>query len=361
MRILFVLEHFHPYTGGAEELFRYLTVELVKSGYEIEVVTTRFDPKLPEREIYKGVHIRRISSGNRYLFTFMSLPGVVRAARQVDLIHTTSYNSAIPAFIAAKLTGKKVFITFHEAWRNLWFKLPFISKPLQWAYYLYEQFILRLPFDKYIAVSEYTKDCLQANRVRKDKIEHIYNGMHYDRFEPYSHEPPAEYTFCFFGRLGISKGIDLVIEATAQLLETRSDFKLKCIIPTYPKPLYRKVMARMEDLGILDHITLLHDLPKDVLLREISNSSCALIPSYSEGFCFAATECVAMNVPILSSGQGALAETVTGKVITMDSLTAESLSKSMLRAMNDDWDDIPKRIFPLDESVEQYLELYGSS
>ena len=45
MRVLFVLEHFHPYIGGAENLFKQLTEKLRKQGYlykDLRRLTLRF-------------------------------------------------------------------------------------------------------------------------------------------------------------------------------------------------------------------------------------------------------------------------------------------------------------------------------
>jgi len=97
MRILFVLEHFHPYVGGAEELFLKLTTALVNEGYDVSVVCTRHDSSVAQYEDHQGVKIHRVNCYNRFLFTLFSLPIVLKLARRSDLIHTTSYNSAVPA------------------------------------------------------------------------------------------------------------------------------------------------------------------------------------------------------------------------------------------------------------------------
>lgn len=61
MRILFVLEHFHPYIGGVEYLFWQLSKSLVSQGHEVMVITTRFDKKLPQRDRNEGIDIYRVN------------------------------------------------------------------------------------------------------------------------------------------------------------------------------------------------------------------------------------------------------------------------------------------------------------
>jgi len=46
-----------------------------------------------------------------------------------------------------------------------------------------------------------------------------------------------------------------------------------------------------------------------------------VIPSYSEGFCFAALEACALNIPVISSDMGALKETVSNKHLKLKHLS----------------------------------------
>jgi len=100
MKILFVLEHFYPYIGGAEKLFYTLSTNLASQGYEVVVVTTRYDKKLKSNEEHEGVKIIRVNCFNRFGFTVFSLPKVIEHAKDCNLIHTTTYNAALPAMIS---------------------------------------------------------------------------------------------------------------------------------------------------------------------------------------------------------------------------------------------------------------------
>ena len=57
------------------------------------------------------------------------------------------------------------------------------------------------------------------------------------------------------------------------------------------------------------------------------------MPSYSEGFCFTAAEAVAMKIPLIHSGKGALKEVVAGKQLTMEEFSAQGLAQAMKKAM----------------------------
>ena len=359
MKILFVVEHFYPYVGGAEELFLNLSTSLAKQGHEVNVVTTLHSDSIPRNEIYKGVTINRVRCGNRFLFTILSLSEVWRQAKNADFIHTTSYNSAVPSFIVGLFQRKKVLITFHEVWGKLWFRLPFYPKWKLTGFYLFEWFILKLPFYKYVAVSEFTKNSLIENGIPENKIQKIYNGIDYTEFKIYRHQEPANFTFCYFGRLGISKGIDLLLEATRLFTNNHPNAKLKLIIPTYPDSLYKKVIGLIHALHLESNIFLLHNLSREDLLKEVSRSSCVIIPSASEGFCFVAVESAAMGIPIISSGKGALPETVSGKQTIIKSLDTKGILESLEKAINNEWSyEKPKNFF-LEESMQEYMSLYS--
>ena len=51
MKILYVVEHYHPYIGGVEKLFKSLAEEVAKSVNEVTIVTTKHKKNLPSKEM----------------------------------------------------------------------------------------------------------------------------------------------------------------------------------------------------------------------------------------------------------------------------------------------------------------------
>ena len=74
MKILFVLEHFYPYIGGSEKLFYELTTKLAAQGFDITVVTSLYDKKLPLVESHKNVKIVRGQMLQPFWFHFSEPP-----------------------------------------------------------------------------------------------------------------------------------------------------------------------------------------------------------------------------------------------------------------------------------------------
>jgi len=366
MKILFVLENYYPNVGGVETLFKNLIEELAGKGHQITLVTTQLDPSHPFREEQNNITIFRYPYRNRYAFTFLALFPLLRHTKGVDLVHTTSYNAAFPAFIASKLRRKKIIITFHEVWASLWFKLPYMNAFTRVGHSLFEKMLLKFSFDKMVAVSESTAESLVASGISKDNIEIIYNGIDYSAWQDSTtksgggddYTKPNAFTYTYYGRLGISKGLNLLIKAADIIRMNHPHSQFKMIIPKTPKALYGIVHSKIKTLGLEDHIIMLHELPQDELIKEIKTSHCVVIPSYSEGFCYAAVETSALGVPIISSDQTALKETVTGKCIKMERMDVPSLVRAIEAAMNEEWEMVEPKTFHLEENTKSYVKLY---
>jgi len=231
MKILFVLEYYYPNIGGVEKLFKELCESLVREGCDIQVITSRFDKNLAGEELVNGVKVKRLKLSNRFLFTFFSIFKILSVAKSYDFIHTTSYNAAFPAWLAGKIQRKKTIITFHEVWGKLWYDLPYLSFIQRKLFSFYEWFILQLTFDHYIAVSEFTKRELAKADIAPEKTHRIYNGVSPEDYQLEEKKEPAEFTITYFGRLGVSKGLNLIIPASKKFLQKHPEAKLKLIIP----------------------------------------------------------------------------------------------------------------------------------
>lgn len=355
MKILFVQEYYYPYIGGVETLFKVLAENLVNEGHTVRVISTKFDKSLPSKSTINGVDIIRLPISSRYVFSFFAFFFAWKYSKGFDLIQTTSYNAAMPAIMLALFRRKKVVITFHEVWGKLWFQLPYLSFCERIAFFLYEWFILKLPFTVFIGVSEYTKRALLKHKKNKS-VTRIYNGISY----PEVMECPKyeNFTFTFFGRLGVSKGIDILLEASTLFFKNHPQAKLQLIIPKVPRGFFKKITDTIAHLGISDNIIMLHNLNYEDLSLMIKQSHCVVVPSYTEGFCFTAVETIAMGVPIIASRNGALQEVVSGHYILMEEFSANGLNQALERAVNNDIDYSAIKKFELDMQIRKYITLY---
>lgn len=367
LKILFVLENYFPNIGGVETLFRSLNERLQAEGVFTTVITNRLSSEHPSQEKNERSSIHRYRFHNRYLFTALAIFPIIRQAAKADIVHTTSYNAALPAFLGAKLSKKKVIVTFHEVWGDLWFALPHMPLPSKILHFLFEWCLLRLPFDHFVAVSEFTARKLMENGVPKHKIKVVHNGIDYADFNVGNSvgsgsalpgSEAVEFTYTYFGRLGISKGLDILLEAATIFHQQVPKSKLKLILPFHPVSFLKKIKNQVKALGLQQHVFFLHELPFEELKSQLLASHCVVIPSYSEGFCFAAAECCALGVPVVSSGRGALPEVVSGHFLQLERLDANSLASALAKASRGEWEHVPLKKFELNKTLEQYLSLY---
>lgn len=362
MKILFVLEYHYPHIGGVETLFKLLTEQLVLKGYQVTVLTNRHSSELAKEEIINGVTIKRINFHNRYLFTLFAFFPALILARKHDFIHTTSYNAAFPAFFAGLFSRKKVLVTFHEFWGPLWSSLPRLSVLSSILHKAFESLLVKLPYYKFISVSEFTKQNLVSTGISPNRVIKIYNGINYEDFE-FNHdkkESKSHFQFCYFGRLGISKGLDILIPALSICKSKGHTFHCLLIIPSENTSFNKAIKRQLKELGLMDIVRIEHDLERSELLNRITYSDAVIIPSYSEGFGFTAVESMALGVPIISSGNGSLAEVVSGQHLVFRPFTSDALAASMIDALYNKWQVSEKKVFRLQDSLEAYCKLYES-
>lgn len=360
MRILFVLENFHPKVGGLEKLFKTLTSSLADAGHQVIVLTNGSGLDLPWKSKEGNVSIYRLPFFNRYLFTLLAVLPAWFLARRADLIHTTSYNAGLPAYFAAVLARRPSIITFHEVWGMLWPELPFFPKWSLLLHQKFEAFLLKLNFDRFVGPSNATVTSLEKAGVPPTKTARIYNGISYPSIEASSatQESITPFHFLFFGRLGISKGLDLLLPAAKILSDKNIPFELTLVVPTGPKKMMNWIRDTIAD-GNLNQVRIRHQLSTEELYHAISTCDCVVLPSYSEGFCFAAVETMAIGTPLIVSMGGALPEVIGGKHLMFPEQTAESLAAAMLSAVEEKWKEAPLPHYPLEDTIEGYLNLYS--
>ena len=124
--------------------------------------------------------------------------------------------------------------------------------------------------------------------------------------------------------------------------------------------LVKWISTLINNAGLSEKIQLTGHLPQKELKELLKSAYAVIIPSYSEGFCFAAVESAAYGIPIIAAPNGALPEVVCGSHIFMETFTPLGLENSLRKAKNHTWSNIPLLKFQLNETIERYTELYRS-
>jgi len=372
MKILFVLENYIPHIGGVEVLFKNLSEGLVKQGHDVAIVTHRLKGT-KKREVINGVKVRRISCFNsRYWFTFLSIPVLLKEAKNADIIHATMFNAAFPAWLAARVRKKPCILTITEVWIglwSLWSKLGEMGWLSAKAHDALERVIYLLPYDRYACISKSTQKKLLLIGIKKNKTEVIYPGIDYNLFNPkkYSMQKIRKklglknnFVYMFYGRPGVSKGLEYLLRAVPTIAKKIPGSKLLAIVSrdkAYQKR-YALMLRLIKELKIRDKIMLLNPVPWKELPYYLKAANCVIVPSLTEGFGLTAAEACAMQKPVVASNTTSLPEVVSGKYVLVKPQNSEEIAKGVEAVYNKRVKGRGKKIFRWSDNIKRHLEIY---
>lgn len=368
MRILFVCENYLPHYGGAEVVFKNLAEGYVKKGHHVSLVTHRLKGT-KKYELINGVKVYRINCfRNRYLFSFFSIPTVIKLAKKNQIIQTTSFNGAPPAWLAAKLTRKPVVITVHEVWVNKWHKVTDLTKLSCFIHNFLEKMIYLLNFNKYICVSNATRNDLLQLNINKKKATTIYNGLDYNFWNPAKYdgkkirkELELKEKFIYFscGRPGSSKGFEYLIKAVPYIYKRIPNSTCLLMLGSaekYPQK-FKKIKTIANKVGE-DKIKIISSVRNEELGDYIKAADCVVIPSIAEGFGYTAVEACAMDKPIIVTNAGSLPEVVSGKFVMVNPKSAREIAKGVEKMFKCEIKSMPLKKFTWNEAIDSYLKIY---
>jgi D-inositol-3-phosphate glycosyltransferase len=294
------------------------------------------------------------------------LPAVFRLVKHYDIIHTTTYNGAFPAWLASRVYHKPCVITVHEVLGELWQEFQGMSGLVAWLHRLLERFIIGLRFDRYVGVSNYT-----ANQIKergKDAVT-VYNGIDYDTFNPKFYDSEVirklygfegKFVYMFYGRPGISKGVEYLISAVRLIKDKIPNSLCYLILGNEPRD-RRMMMYDMVDLlSIKDDVVLSASVPYNVLPHQISASDCVVIPSLSEGFGFSAVEACAMGKPVVASNVASLPEVVSGKYVLVEPRNPKAIARGVVQVYEGKVIKSKAKRFTWDGCIDGYERIYKS-
>lgn len=368
MKILFLLELFKPHVWWVEILFDNLINWLTQEWNKVTVLTSRFSKTLAKYEkLSDNLEIYRVWN-NRYDFMFYCLAKGIKLAKKADVIHTTTYNAAIPASIIAKITWKRVIITVHEIFWKLRYK--FIWR--KWFFFkFFENLIFRFHFDKYICVSNYTKNSLRIRfGIDDNKLVTIYNWINYNLWEREKFKTAdiqdiknkfnlnQHYTWLFFGRPGISKWLRYYIQAIPEILKSIKQFKALLIVSesnNNPAGYEKKLI---KELGIEKSIIWVPGVKYDQLWNYILACDFVIVPSLAEWFGFSAAETCSLDQQLVVSGIASLPEVVSGKINFVEPANAIDIASKAVDFYHNKYQTIEKKRFFWEDNIKKTLFVY---
>jgi glycosyltransferase involved in cell wall biosynthesis len=293
LKIVFVSHAFPPYTGGLSYVVENISVNLVKKGFEVEVVTLDIDKNLPRYEDYKGVQVKRFKGyapdGCYYIPSIEFIKYLKNL--ETDILHVHNIGSVLTPmtiYIMRRIRRRpKIVVTphHHESGSKWHTRIAWlIYKPLA-RHYLHKADILH-------AVSEY-----EASLIKRDfKLEAIVipNGVSEDVFY-YKWDPPKdEIVLTYAGRVEKYKRADLVLKIASELTKFGLDIRVKVIGEGSDllriRRIAREMKIKLETPGFL---------PREKYLKELSKSTALINLSDYEAYSIVTAEALAIGVPVV--------------------------------------------------------------
>lgn len=299
MNILWLTEFFPEseigeITGGVESRCFFVHKHLSTLGEKVEIIGKRTNGK-------RWAHLSFFTIPHGIVFYLQLIKDTfakVSKYKKFDIVEGTNYTTYPLAWVVGRLIGAKVVFWYPDVFLGSWMKNIGAAGVIG---ELVERIVLLLPVDKYIAISETTKEKLVKAGVKKEKIEIVYCGVDEEEIEKvHLKKTPKKYDLSSVSRLVAYKRISDLISAIHLLLSKHPKITA-AIIGQGPEKKFLEEQVRQ--LGLADQIIFFgHVKSHASVLETISSSKIFCFPTSAEGFGIAPIEAAALGVPsVLSS------------------------------------------------------------
>ena len=371
MKVVFVIENYHPHIGGVEIVFKQLAEALAEDKKNDIVVITHKLPKSKEYEIINNVKIYRVpvpSILSRYFFTFLALPKILKLAKDADILHTTTYNGAPPTRWAAMILKKPSVITIHEVIGKKWITFRTMNYLSAHLHKFLERLVVTLNFNTFVCVSRSTqRDLLNTNPDCNSVV--VYNGVDTRFWDParYSgmelrekYDLKGRFVYLAYGRPGITKGFEFLVRAVKKISKEIPGSLLFMILSKDEQYIDRHemILDLIEELEIQDNVKIIDPVPRSELPNYIKMSDCVVVPSLSEGFGFTTAESCYMQKPVVVSDTTSLPEVVFGDYVLVRPRSPESIAQGVIDIFNNRGIHSKKKNFSVKKNIDGYKEVY---
>jgi glycosyltransferase involved in cell wall biosynthesis len=303
---------FYPLLGGAQmhtlRLCRYLKAH----GVDVEVIT-RHHPGLAYEEEVDGIPVYRTpilhqsKAGASLSFMFFALKRLITTRKKFQIIHSHEMLSPMTiGLLGREILGTRLVINPHRGgYLGDMYKLQKRRQTtgkfrLSWA---------SRRGDAFISVSKEISKELEGGGIPSDKIHLIPYVLDTEHFKPVSLEERAALRIqlglsgdtyaCYTGRLVPEKGLDLLLQAWAQIIQTGSAAKLILVGDGDQR---QNLEGIVKKLDLTSHVTFTGAVPDTAPYLQ----ACDIYvqPSFTEGLPISMLEAMSCSLPVLATTVG---------------------------------------------------------
>ncbi len=322
--------------GGLSRVVAELSKQMVKSGWEVHVVTADH-PGTVEHELADGVNVHRVKTVtdptpdfltwvNRLNFGLLQHAIQIHNKTPFSILHAHDWMVTDAAWVMKVAFGLPLVATIHATEAG---RMHGIHNDLQ--RYIH-QLEWRLTFEAWevIVNSHHMHGELQRLfGLPADKIVMIPNGTNPDEFDfPYDPRPlraqfagEHEKIVVYVGRMVYEKGVQVLLDAAPKILNAYPNTRFLLVgTGGYLDDLRRQAGY----LGVSDRVNFLGYVSDEELRRLYKLADVVCIPSLYEPFGIVALEGMAAGVPVVTSDAGGLTDFVEHMVTGVTTYTGDS-------------------------------------
>lgn len=309
MRVLIAADIFPPVGGGPAIYAAGFSNALVENGDEVTIVslTPNSDSSVTKALV---VSVKQTNKVLKYL-EYLGL--LFKYARVADIVYAMGpVNAGLPAWLAAKLFGKKLVIKVvgDYAWEQGFqrFGVKELVDEFQTKKYrgavrrlqIVQKFIARSA-DVVIVPSEYLKRLVIGWDVLADKVSVVYNAVEFTKVSEPLVKNPEEIWILTGPRLVPWKGIKALISVLRKISLDFPNVKLK-IFGDGPERAHYEDYTKT--LGMTDRVEFLGFIPNTKVLGYMQQSELFILNSGYEGLSHVLVEALHAGCTVLASNVG---------------------------------------------------------
>lgn len=310
--------YYLPHLGGVERYTYNLAKQLHNTGYQVVIVSTRYDNELKEVENLEYAKIYRLPIYNIFKSRYPLLKKNKKCRDLLKKIQSEKIDSIIlqtrfwtTSYIGSKFAKKNSIPACLIEHGSTHFTVN--NKILDFFGEKYEHFLTNLikrNVKDFYGVSKKCTDWLQHFNIQSKGV--FYNSIDSSEFEEYNqsiNKNNENVKIAFVGRLIKEKGVLKLIEAFDELKKNFSNLELNI---AGSGPLYEE----LKNKEFKNNINILGNLTHDEVMKLLAKSDVFVNPSYfSEGLPTSILEAALMKCAIIATPMGGTTEIINSDQI----------------------------------------------
>jgi 1,4-alpha-glucan branching enzyme len=332
-KVCFISPEYWPLTGGTGSYVYYLSRELMRNGYDINIVTggtQAKDIKVNPQLSVNFLQIPKTPIVKSFLFAGNSYRKLRRIRDIINADITHANLPLVPNFAVPPNISRAHISTVHSTWAgeanairgepysrlnaNEKFMVSFT-----WFLRIFEERMMKRS-KRLIAVSDFTrKELTQYYGVSESKIRVIHNGVDTKKFQPAADKRkvkaelgfnPDDPAIVSVGRLYARKGLFTLIESIPAVAAKFPNAKF-IVSGKGQSDEMRKLVVHAEKLGVKDKLIFTGYFPDKKLPKLYQAADVFAFSTFYEHHPFAVLEALSTGLPVVTTNVGGIPETIT--------------------------------------------------